>query len=139
MVVTADTCRREFNPDSAQVRVARHYAMDMARSWGLGPSEIGIVVGELAANAVLHGRSPFTVILRRYGQRVLVEVADDNPRLPTAPAGVPPSALSGRGLRIVDQMSVGWGVLPSKAGKVVWAELDCLSQSAPQERSPKHS
>ena len=122
--MTAETCRREFGPDSTQVSIARHFAMDMVRSWDLDPSEIGIVVSELATNAVLHGRSPFTVTLRRYGQRVSVEVADDNPRMPTVPPVVPASALSGRGLTIVDQMSVGWGVLPSETGKIVWAELD---------------
>ena len=65
--------------------------------------------------------------LWRDQQRVTIEVADGNPDLPTA---LPPSSLSatsGRGLVIVDGVSADWGVAPSTAGKVVWAEVDCVA------------
>jgi hypothetical protein len=32
--------------------------------------------------------------------------------------------LGGRGLMLVDALSVGWGVLPANDGKAVWAVLD---------------
>src|SRR5580692_10352688 len=100
------------------VTAARHHAIDVVRSWGLDGDDVGLVTNELAANAVLHGQSPFTVTIWREEQRVTVEVADENPALPTAFPTSPLSATSGRGLVIVDRVSAQWGMMPSTGGKV---------------------
>ncbi len=74
--------RKEFAPELAQVSAVRRYAVDVACAWALDPVDVGLVADELAANAVVHGRSPFTVTLRRDERHIVIEVADDNPRLP---------------------------------------------------------
>jgi anti-sigma regulatory factor (Ser/Thr protein kinase) len=115
---------QDFEPKADEVKAARRVASTAAESWGIESGVIESVVGELAANAVLHARSRFTLSLRNRGDRVLIEVADANPRLPTV-ASVPAGALSGRGLIIVERLSRAWGVrVQPGEGKVVWAEVD---------------
>lgn len=123
----ADTHRREFAPNPGEVRAARHYAMDVVCGWGLDCEDVGLVTTELATNAVLHGRSTFTVTLRRDETHVVVQVADENPRLPMPVPTHSSSDLSGRGLGIVERLSTDWGIMPSASGKVVWAELECVA------------
>jgi anti-sigma regulatory factor (Ser/Thr protein kinase) len=113
-----------FEPKADEVRAARRIAVDAAERWSVESGSIESVVGELAANAVLHARSRFTVALHHRGDRVLIEVADANPRLPTV-APVPTGAMSGRGLLIVERLSRSWGVrVEPGGGKVVWAEVE---------------
>lgn len=111
-----------FEPRAELVGAARRFAMGEAQRWGFQPDAVGLVVGELAANAVLHARSPFVVSLSCRRRRILVEVADANPRLPVL-AAVPLDASSGRGLAMVEQVARAWGVRPHPEGKVVWAEM----------------
>jgi anti-sigma regulatory factor (Ser/Thr protein kinase) len=112
-----------FTPDPDQVGAARRLATSGARAWGVAADDMVSVVSELAANAVQHGRSRFTVSLGYDGSCITIEVADDNPRLP---ALVPATAvaLSGRGLGVVDSLASNWGARPSGDGKVVWAEVE---------------
>ena len=121
-----------FEPSPDQVGAARRFAVGMVRGWGVDPDDVAVVVGELAANAVLHARSPFRVTLRDEGDRVLVEVADANPRVPSV-TPILPDALSGRGLHLVGRLAKAWGVRPAApVGKVIWAEL--ASQRWPLSR-----
>lgn len=85
--------------------------------------EAMLVVSELAANAVLHARTPMRVTLQSDGLRfVRIEVHDDNPRQPTL---APPllDAASGRGLPLVVAVATSWGIHSEQGGKTVWAEL----------------
>jgi anti-sigma regulatory factor (Ser/Thr protein kinase) len=134
--VAGDTYRREFAADPVQVRAARRDAMKIVRAWGLDCEEVGLVADELATNAVLHGRSPFTLILERDDTRVVIQVVDENPRLPTTVKTLPSLALSGRGLVIVDRVSADWGVVPLSDGKVVWAKLECRGVPDVASRGP---
>jgi anti-sigma regulatory factor (Ser/Thr protein kinase) len=88
-------------------------------------AELLVCVSELVTNAIVHTRSSPTVriILRR--ARIRIEVADDSPALPVmGPPDV--MATGGRGLRIVDHLSLDWGATPHRdgAGKVVWFEFE---------------
>jgi anti-sigma regulatory factor (Ser/Thr protein kinase) len=122
--VVAQTSR-DFEPDIAQVSAARRFAMSAAETWRVESGIVGLVVTELAANAVLHARSPFTVSLHDEParRRLVIEVADSDPKAP-AKAPIEPDALSGRGLILVEQVAAAWGVRPQPPGKVVWVELD---------------
>jgi anti-sigma regulatory factor (Ser/Thr protein kinase) len=86
-------------------------------------SELLICVSELVTNAMVHAHSAprVRVIVRR--TRIRVEVGDHDPALPVMPA---PDlmATSGRGLRIVDRLSLDWGVISENGGKVVWFEFE---------------
>jgi len=121
-----------FSPEPRDVTAARHFALAVLRDWGVnsdddGLGEVGLVVSELAGNAVLHGGGPFTVALRSDGPFVRVEVSDGNPQLP-APLEPGPTALHGRGLFVVGRVAGRWGVRPLETGKVVWAELAIARQ-----------
>lgn len=113
---------REFEPHPGEVSAVRRFVRQVAADWGVNVGDLELVVGELAANAVLHARSPYEVCLRRESDRVVVEVADHNARLPAATT-VPARSLSGRGLTIVAELSRSWGIRPEPEGKVIWAEL----------------
>jgi anti-sigma regulatory factor (Ser/Thr protein kinase) len=79
-------------------------------------------VSELATNAIVHARSPFSIQLQRRSRGVRLAVADGSPIRPTLHDGGPLGA-SGRGLRLVDALAASWGVELRSDGKVVWAEL----------------
>lgn len=115
-------------------RQARLLAAEHLRAWTV-PAEaadrVELVVAELAANAVLHGRCPgrdfrLALSLDRAAHLVRIEVTDARPdRLPpAAPLSDPaPDGESGRGLLLVAALAERWGSTPCPpAGKTVWAE-----------------
>jgi anti-sigma regulatory factor (Ser/Thr protein kinase) len=115
---------RDFLPEVDEVSAARHFAEDVAQSWGVAADDMVLVVGELAANSYRHAQSGFSVSLDYADGALLVEVTDDSPSVPQV---LTPSsdARSGRGLVIVSQIARSWGARPaSGGGKTVWAELD---------------
>jgi len=104
------------------VVAARHLAREVAA--GL-PAEMGqnleLVVSELATNAVRHARTPFQLSILT-APTLRVEVADGSSDMPVG--GSPdPCSEHGRGLWLVAALTQSWGVVPLRAGKVVWADL----------------
>ncbi len=103
---------------------ARRFVADTLASWdrpGLVDDAV-LAVAELAANAMVHAASDFTVGLSRTGGGILLEVADRSHAIPTRRlAG--PTALGGRGLILVDELGRRWGHRLVDGGKVVWVEL----------------
>ena len=82
------------------------------------------LVSELATNAVIHARTPFTLVVSRIEDRVRVDVHDGSAVLPRRRAyGL--DAATGRGLRLISTMSSDWGIEAETGGKVVWFELPC--------------
>jgi hypothetical protein len=117
-------------------RLARHLAVRSMADWGHPPSSdascaVALVVAELAANAVRHGRVPgrdflLRLVLDAPAGLVRVEVADaaGEERPPSAPLVADPGATSGRGLFLVDALAVHWGSAPrDPVGKIVWADV----------------
>lgn len=82
-----------------------------------------LLISEVVTNAVQHtGAAPRVEVSRR-GGTVRVSVRDPSPRWPTR-RDVPESALSGRGMALVDILSSSWGVERlDHAGKSVWFEV----------------
>jgi anti-sigma regulatory factor (Ser/Thr protein kinase) len=116
--------KRTFELGPGAVGLARRFAAEVLRSWGCAADDVVLAVDELAANAVLHARTGFTVALGFRAETLTIEVTDYNPRLPVA-AQPPQDAVSGRGLMLVEAISTAWGVrAESPRGKVVWAEFD---------------
>jgi anti-sigma regulatory factor (Ser/Thr protein kinase) len=68
-----------FTPSPSEISAARHFALAAAEHLGCCPTDLGLVVSELATNACVHARSPFTVTVERRDAGLLVEVADDDP------------------------------------------------------------
>ena len=82
-----------------------------------------LIASELVTNAVLHGGTVARLDVRADDRSVTISVTDRAPALPEV-RDPGPSATSGRGLRIVEALSVNWGVEPRpQDGKAVWAEL----------------
>ncbi|MEV8594645.1 ATP-binding protein [Streptomyces sp. NPDC052012] len=122
------------SPRGAQL--ARRLAVRRMDEWGYPPASdasctVALVVGELAANAVRHGRVPgrdfgLRLTLDAAARLVRIEVADaaSAKRPPMAPPSSFPDGESGRGLLLVDVLSVRWGSAPRlPVGKTVWAEV----------------
>jgi anti-sigma regulatory factor (Ser/Thr protein kinase) len=119
-------------------RLARHLALHQLDAWGIPHGSdtsdaVAVIVAELAANAVTHGRVPgrdFELRLALVTGSVRVEVSDTRtePR-PPAPGDVrTPRALDedGRGLLLVDALADRWEVVDREPppGKTVRAEVD---------------
>ena len=99
---------------------ARHFAVGMLRDWGAGDlaEDAALVVTELAANAIVHARSGFTIIMSARGDLLRISVCDASPQ----GAALQPAPLHGLGA--VDALASRWGVESlGNAGKSVWVEL----------------
>ncbi|MGW1025049.1 ATP-binding protein [Streptomyces sp. NPDC002577] len=126
----------QFTSTPRGARLARRLAVRRMEEWGYPPDSdasctVALVVGELAANAVQHGRVPGRDFRLRLGLDeaaglVRTEVADaaTTKRPPAAPPSSHPDGESGRGLLLVDVLAVRWGSEPRHpVGKTVWAEV----------------
>jgi hypothetical protein len=77
---------------------------------------------ELAANAIVHARSPFSVTVDAHSSGVRLSVRDSSAVRPTV-RPCDPRAESGRGLLLVAALSADWSVVVTADGKTVWADL----------------
>jgi len=103
---------------------ARHFAVATLRAWGAADlaDDAALVVTELAANAIVHAKSGFTVILSARGSSLRIAVRDACPLPDEGRAALMPIPLHGLGA--VDALARDWGVESlGKAGKTVWVDL----------------
>jgi anti-sigma regulatory factor (Ser/Thr protein kinase) len=109
-------------PREARKAVAARFG-DQARC-----GELLLCVSEVVTNAVLHARSATVLTVRRSADVLTVEVQDDDP---TPPVLRPHSntATTGRGLRILEDLTVRWGTRPIGKGKIVWFDFDLAAAS----------
>jgi anti-sigma regulatory factor (Ser/Thr protein kinase) len=113
---------RTFPPEANTVPSARNFVLGVLGAWHLEGENAGLLVSELATNAVVHGRSDYTVRVELLGDVVRVEVADDNPRQPTV-SFVSSGSISGLGLWVVSKLAKQWGSRPNGEGKTVFFEI----------------
>jgi anti-sigma regulatory factor (Ser/Thr protein kinase) len=95
-----------------------------------GPDQaetVELVISELLTNALTHAAEPYRLRVWRQRDVLRVEVEDSTPgprAVRLGPKLRDNLAGNGRGLRIVDRLSRGFGVLDRGAdGKTVWAEI----------------
>ncbi|WP_406211942.1 ATP-binding protein [Streptomyces decoyicus] len=146
--VTVRVFTMRFSATHLGARLARRLAVHRLHQWGFPyGSELSdsaaVVVAELAANAVTHGRVPgrdFELRLATLSYAhagadaarpatLRIEVADTRTeKLPPSPeklASPPPDCETGRGLPLVAALAARWEVVDrAPVGKVVRAELD---------------
>ncbi|MER5404077.1 ATP-binding protein [Streptomyces sp. NPDC002769] len=141
--VTVRVFTQRFSVTPRGARLARHLALDQLRTWGIphgtdASDTAAVIVAELAANAVTHGRVPgrdFELRLSLVTGSVRVEVTDtrDGTR-PPGPGDVPPAeplGEHGRGLVLVEALADRWEVQDREPpGKTVRAEIDLPGRSA---------
>ncbi|WP_240434628.1 ATP-binding protein [Streptomyces sp. YIM 130001] len=124
-----------FSSTPRGARLARRLVAVRLDAWGMAyGSEVHdamvLIVAELSANAIRHGRVPgrdFRLRLVAGAEIVRVEVTDTRSEsLPVVPPGLPTDLESdgGRGLVLVAGLAARWGWTPRPGapGKTVWAE-----------------
>lgn len=82
-----------------------------------------LVVTELVANAVRYGRPPLTLQISREGSALRIAVADSDIEHPPAPRDAGEFDTGGRGLRLVEALTVRWGCDIEGDRKLVWADF----------------
>ncbi|EST37148.1 hypothetical protein N566_14585, partial [Streptomycetaceae bacterium MP113-05] len=104
---------------------ARRFTARTLRSWGLEEeADVALlVVSELVTNALLHTQGAARLDLMLSGDRLRIATTDSSPRAPAKPVIVDWEATGGRGILLVEAVSVAWGSLPVSGGKQVWAEI----------------
>ncbi|MGY4905554.1 ATP-binding protein [Streptomyces sp. 900116325] len=123
-----------FSSTPRGARLARRLAGERLEAWGIpygsdAHDMLTLIVAELGANAVRHGRVPgrdFRLRLSAERATVRVEVTDSRGESIPAPAE-PSNDLGGRrGLLLVAALTDRWGWYPciDGPGKTVWAVLD---------------
>ncbi|MEU4094531.1 SpoIIE family protein phosphatase [Streptomyces sp. NPDC026673] len=133
-LLLAKTCRLipdrvfalEIPADPAAVAGARAEAVRKLSEWGLDRVRVAAeqIVGELLANAVLHGDGPIRLRLIRH-MKLACEVFDTGPG-PPLPRHPDETDEGGRGLVLVGELCARWGVRRTGDGKIVWAEVALL-------------
>lgn len=87
---------------------------------------VTLVASELVGNAIRHAGASADNVLDigwTVGRdEVVISVEDPSSRLPERREATPRSP-DGRGLRIVEALSVAWGADPTPRGKRVWARV----------------
>ena len=116
----------EFAARPASIVGVRWFVAVNLREHDLGDlvDDVQLASSELATNAILHARTPFSVTLEGFDHSVVLTVRDgsDAPPVRATPS---PLASGGRGLAIVDGVSSAWGVHQATSGeKRIWAAFD---------------
>ncbi|GGW67997.1 ATP-binding protein [Streptomyces xantholiticus] len=139
---------QRFSSTPRGARLARRLAQHQLDSWGVpqgseASDTAALLVAELAANAVTHGRVPgrdFEITVKLVGRTLRIEVSDTRgelqPLTPGAAGPAPrPLAETGRGLLLVEALADRWEVLDRiPVGKTVAAELDLPRRRARTSR-----
>jgi anti-sigma regulatory factor (Ser/Thr protein kinase) len=115
----------QSTPPPSAVRFAREQLTRVLDEWDLTGEAVEptlLVVTELLSNAIDHARAPIQLAVSRTGESVRVELRDsvtEPPRLQPHD----PWAKRGRGLQVVEALSLRWGWTDEPAGKTVWADV----------------
>ena len=121
----------DLPPTSDSVPRARRFVAQELRD---SPSDVEtavLLVSEVVTNAVLHARTSVTLRVEQRPDMVRIEVHDGSP-VQLRIHAFSPTAATGRGLRLLDQLAHRWGVdsdSPS-GGKVVWFEVGQSSEAS---------
>ena len=114
-----------FPAEGESIAAVRRFVAETLQQHGIPATRVAnacLLVSELATNAVRHAHSKISVRMHWTGGAIRVEVGDSSPR-PAAIVEVPPEYSGGRGLKIVDSLSLTWKSVPSEHGKIVWFEI----------------
>jgi two-component sensor histidine kinase len=114
----------------------RRWVRTILTSWNIGvdhAEDVMLVITELVANVVDHAATRMTVTINQDPGVVSVAVSDASNLLPRLQP-LSSRAVRGRGLQLVDALSVRWGATPLRPGpgKQVWAQIACSEVSGPQ-------
>jgi anti-sigma regulatory factor (Ser/Thr protein kinase) len=115
-----------IDDDVRAVHQARSFTRATLAEWSLPDSlsrDAILLVSEMVTNAIVHGRAPIQLRLRRAREHLLVEVDDTATAVPRKLRPTS-SDVHGRGLQLVAMMADQWGTRPIRDGKSVWCALE---------------
>ena len=119
---------RWFPPTRESVRQVRHCIDDALSNTPVDTKDITLLLaGELATNAVEHGRTPYALHLLAAAQVVRVDITDHGGGHPCVQDSDPTSA-GGFGLLMVDRVATSWGVRNESDDTTVWFEIEVPDQ-----------
>lgn len=121
----------DLPPTTDSVPAARRFIQSRLNSSSTDVDVATLLVSEVVTNAILHARTGVTLTVEQLGAVAHIEVHDGSPVPPRVHAFSPTSA-TGRGLRLLDRLSMRWGfdAEPATGGKVVWFEVGEPSDTA---------
>jgi serine/threonine-protein kinase RsbW len=124
-----------FPHDPRSVPAARRFAAHALAGASADTIEaVELMVSELATNCIRHTDSGFELTIARAGRTIRVEATDGAGGNPTMRSPKPTDP-TGRGLKIVDMLSSGWGVeRRQRQGKTVWFTI-AEAEPAPAGRA----
>jgi hypothetical protein len=131
----------ELEPVVGAARRSRELVTEACGRWDL-PTLVGpacIVVTEMVNNVVAHAQTPMIVLLAVRPDAMAVAVRDRSDAIPQSGGRVPPTALGGRGLLLIESVADRWGSLPLETGKVVWAVLQQPDDRSPAQRRHRNA
>jgi len=108
-------------PEASTPRRAREAVADR---FGDHPrcGDLLVCVSEAVTNAVLHARTTLRLVVRDHGALVRIEVTDADPTVPVQ-RDPGPDTPTGRGIMLIDRLSVSWGTVTRRDGKTFWFEV----------------
>ena len=112
----------EFDPDLDAPRRVRALLRSVLSELHIDQDVIEcgtLTASELAANAVLHARTPFRLLVKSRESSVWIAVEDHAPLRHHHDV----VSRSPHGLGLIAALALRWGVTPQESGKLVWAEL----------------
>lgn len=112
----------DLPPTTESVPVARRFVREILDDGTVDVDTAALLVSEVVTNAVLHARSPMSLRVSAEGDVARIEVTDGSPVPPRLHSFSNLSA-TGRGLRMLQQLSRAWGVELSESGKTIWFEV----------------
>lgn len=122
---------RTFPSSTAQIPLARLFVQETLARWGERSvddpvqRDLVLMTSELFTNAVLHGAGEVEVQVSLTLGAVRLAVSDHGRQgSPQPQVTLPPGAITGRGLRIVDRLASAWGSgRDPHGGTLVWLEV----------------
>lgn len=124
-----------LDADPMSVAEARHWAIAEVKSryggFDASTSKIELLVSELVTNSVKANAHHLDLSIESHHHLVHIAVNDDAPGLPVLRHPTFAAASGGRGLTIIEALSLRWGVDVGNGEKSVWCDV-----AVPEEATP---
>jgi DNA-binding NarL/FixJ family response regulator len=118
-----DEASTDLDPDLVSPRRAREFVTRTLADWEVtDPTAVlDLLVSEIVANAVLHARTSAELTVQLLPRRVRVSVTDLDPAQPKRRPDNPLTS-TGRGIALIEKLSLAWGIERTPDGKRIWFE-----------------
>lgn len=117
--------KAQMTGEPASAGSARRFVTETLRHWDAANDldTVSLLVSELVSNAIIHAHSDFEVSVLLRGHTIRIEVDDQSVATPV-PRDADETDEGGRGMALVEALSLGWGVVDRQGGgKTVWFEV----------------